>query len=850
MDSDLIMTSIYSDRIYGEQPVGLWSLDIDYLTMISPQDNNVLTWGGDPKESYVSYIQDRVPSYPGPGEVTRVYNNSNSLEVHNNDIISQASDSVDIGFWLYTQYSITGLEVSVIDSAGTAFAPTFIADGLAANKWHPITTTFPVASAVLPYGIKIEVSFADTSDHSFLIGQVLVGQEVGAALLTNGGSIPIVPPVESGLSYSGITQVVPVEEYGFGLDTGYAVVDEKLMAINRGIPMIYGDTTSTHLQPSESPAIVFPGKGVFHQSGKFRELTLETWIRVRNGQHPAEARVFGPLASNDGLWVKENTVCLVVGTQIVSFDVGDIFQPLLISIVFFGTDILLRVNGRDIGSVGYGTFPNSHNYNTDWIAFYCPVGFDSVEIGTVAIFPYAVSSMLSKRHFVWGQSVRINVSDAVSYNRPSARFYNSSKVVLSEPYKSVTTDQSEAVFGMDHQFKITSYQRKTILPLSALAQTRQDDGNRTLSKLDFIQFSASGSGHEYYVSIQKTSDKSSKILEDYPAPEPFAEGLITVTPGKAFTVRNKSLLEFDVKYPHLYSLNIFVVTTQTSLIAANDPVIAVSSVINDSFGDLGSNGDLRSIPFSKEDTYYVKNNPAKYCVGNDDGTALGLGNSGLDIIDGNVMVIGRRPQTFMGIQMWVKFTGHEGNLSLILDGNEVELSILSSGQSANLIIGQNDGDLSLTFYQDGHSVAVPRLFKGVWTSIGIALDSPIELETYPKLIIGQGLTYKSIILYGGENLSKLVAFRTWGQITDSQWDDFDEITWQEVLTLEAEAPTIDIGSLYRGIIGANRYVVGENPQNLFIVDNGMSVVMREIYTDADDSVSVSVPSWKTLGTYS
>lgn len=836
------MRSIYADRVYSEHPIGLWSVDAKYTSFIDRNDCDIFNWNDSAQaptvQNYIGYVRDRIPSYPGPGEVRQVVSTSDFIEIQRNNIIERTAQSLDVGFWVFSAFEVNNVEISLVGVE----APVAIAE-VYANRWTPVSVTFPVEDIDPPYGINIRFNYLDSSEHYVLIGSIMVGEEVGPSLLSDLGSIPIDPPPSTGLQYFDIQKVVPVKEYGFGLDTAYVVYDNQLMAKNQGIPMVYGDNSSTHLVSNENPCFIVPGKGTFHNSGKYRDLTLEFWTRVKSGG--IEARLIGPLASQDGIWISNSTICLVIGDNIVSHDVGDTFKPLLINVAFSGNSILLRINGDDIGSVPYSNFPSNDAYNTDWIGVYCP--FELAEIGPIAIFPYVVSSLLSKRHFIWGQATEINTNDTASFARPTAKYYNESKVILSEPLNEQDNIITSSRFGRSKTFLVSSYHQYGAIPLSSLSKTYKDAGDRTLSTLNFIQFSSSTQGHKYYLTIQSVRDKGLKAFADL-TKVPVTD-LAVLEPDKAQEVIDGSLVQLNVKYPHLYTIIVYVETERDSLMDLSDPEITLSSVAGNDFQEIGTVGNINAFGYRKEGPYYIKGNAAQYVIHNGDGSALALGNSGMDILYGGVQLTGRRLSTFMGLQLWVKFTGEEGSLTLELNNEVVNFDITSSTSSARLLLGDSTLDTTFTFYQDGIGTSSPRLFRDTWTSIGIALDEPVEMDKQPRLIINQGLTFKNIVFYGGDSLSKLVNFRTWGQLASLIWDDIDEMSWQEVFTLESSSPAMNIGRRYLGTIGANRFVVGDNDRKLHIVDDGVSIMSKAVLDENEQRLVLSVPSWKTVGQY-
>jgi len=131
----------------------------------------------------------------------------------------------------------------------------------------------------------------------------------------------------------------------------------------------------------------------------------------------------GPLWSTDGLYMENGSLILAVGDGLVTHNLSGADGPLLVTIVSTPQRITLLVNAEDVGSISPATrYPDSYNFNTDWIGLFATPDI-AVEFGTIAIYPYAVSPLLAKRRFVWGQGVlSLTKSDFVTFSRTYAKY--------------------------------------------------------------------------------------------------------------------------------------------------------------------------------------------------------------------------------------------------------------------------------------------------------------------------------------------------------------------------------------------------------------------------------------------
>lgn len=449
------MGSLYTDRVYGEHPIGLWSFSdhLTYLTLLSMADEDVSSWNDSSathvasSASYASFIRDRVPQFPGIGGAYKVEGETNGadnyIEVEKFSLITpdeiNLTENIDVGFWGFQSGLFDFFEIVLVDNTGaiatinpsapvedqTEYAPTRLT--MQSDTWVPLYATFPAPETsddVQELGVRIRAHYPSAGSYSFLLGGISVGQGRGSKIILEDGTNSYQPSKASGLQhYGGITQVVGIPEYGFGRDTAYVVNrDNKLLASNTGIPMVYGDNTSTSVLASDGPSVIFPGKGFLHETGRNSELSLEMWIRLGYTDN-VNRKIYGPLWSTDGLYLEGEHLCLHVGSNVVRYQLTGTDGPLLVDIVATKQRITLMVNAVEAGSVQHATkYPDSYNFNTDWIGVYS-YGDLSVEIGPVAIYPYVVSPLLAKRRFVWGQGVHtLTNADFVAFSRPYAKY--------------------------------------------------------------------------------------------------------------------------------------------------------------------------------------------------------------------------------------------------------------------------------------------------------------------------------------------------------------------------------------------------------------------------------------------
>lgn len=207
---------------------------------------------------------------------------------------------------------------------------------------------------------------------------------------------------------------IKANAYGLDNASGYyiASLEDVFYSKNGGIPMVYGASNITSIIPNDvesQPSLVIPGCGFLNNGGRFQDLTLEAWLRINSDSSPLH-RIMGPVASTDGLYVEGSFLILKIGKNVASHFISEWHRPMLIDIKVTSNRAGMIINGEDVLDLRYDipvTFPEIYDgsYEQDWIGFYAYSSIPVIEIDAVAIYPYAVSSVVAKRRFVYGQGV-------------------------------------------------------------------------------------------------------------------------------------------------------------------------------------------------------------------------------------------------------------------------------------------------------------------------------------------------------------------------------------------------------------------------------------------------------------
>lgn len=218
---------------------------------------------------------------------------------------------------------------------------------------------------------------------------------------------------------------------GISTNNGYYISSDStaanVAADNNGIPMVYGASNITNLYPiTDKPSLIIPGFGFLNDDGKDKNYTLEFWARITSSTHFPQ-RIVGPIGkfyettedtvgiqSTDGLYVNGPYLSLKVENFVKSHYVGEWDRPMLLQITYNSLSSSLILNGETVIVINH----DSTNFNLpqkttnagldqDWIGFYAYSNVSQIQLDCVAIYPYQMSEVKAKLHFVKGQSVEV-----------------------------------------------------------------------------------------------------------------------------------------------------------------------------------------------------------------------------------------------------------------------------------------------------------------------------------------------------------------------------------------------------------------------------------------------------------
>jgi hypothetical protein len=435
-------SNLYAEKVFAEHPTGLWALDdkADYVSLISEAQrdlSNSLKWtvtGGTVSvysqsvdEPFINSYVHRIVATPTSDESASIV--AVSDEIMNLEDLNAYLKTFSVGGYFYSESTyIAGFEIGYRyedSTSGNVITHLKNYDTIINNNWVFISETFDTPPEDSQIRLVFKINFIGGSgvEDAFLVNGLSFGQWSEEFSSTSLGVTPIDLPSSIALAPQ---KAVVARCYGLQeLDGYYLISDNMLKAKNLGIPIVYGTSSLTALYPNgANPSIIIPGLGFLNDSGKFKQYTLETWLRV-NAYTNDRKRIIGPIASNDGIYVDGPSIGLKIGNEYQTYYVGEWTRPMLVHLRLGKDTASLVINGQEVISFSYNPdlldFPDLilNEKDQDWIGFYAHEDVFPIDIDCVAIYPYVVPTAVTKRKFVFGQGVEIPENINTSYSGTS-----------------------------------------------------------------------------------------------------------------------------------------------------------------------------------------------------------------------------------------------------------------------------------------------------------------------------------------------------------------------------------------------------------------------------------------------
>jgi len=319
------------------------------------------------------------------------------------------------------------------------------------NSWIPIS--FTLKEAVTSQKLLISFSYYNPSPE-FYINGLTVGQDSEKFNGESFGQTLISLP--NNISTT-MTSGIETKSYGDQKYSAYYIGSGSVIyAKNTCIPMSFGSQNIMVVYPNDTanqPSFIFPGFGFLNQSGRYKELTIEALMRF-NVNTSTFKRVLGPLASTDGLYINNEFVMLKVGNSFESFYLSEPYSPALYDIQIGDGYANLLINGDkvismqiDNASLSLPAKLDGSSKSQDWIGIYAySTSVPSVEVDSIAIYPYRVSETLAKRRFIYAQGVSLPAIFNSSKSQTVVMDYTKSQYTTNHNYPKIDNAWEQATY--------------------------------------------------------------------------------------------------------------------------------------------------------------------------------------------------------------------------------------------------------------------------------------------------------------------------------------------------------------------------------------------------------------------
>lgn len=427
-----IKSNLYVEKVSSEHPIAVWMLNdqLDYISLITESERAIETTANwtvtnataslsttDPEN--VPFIDSHVTKIVGtvPGSTSNIliesdfYTNPAEFNIDQANVgmsgylyvDSAFSNSISFGYKYFNGVST----VEVISTQDITDADP--------NSWVFFSDTFDIPSTSATnvqviFKINVSPGGLTGADYTFYFNGITFGQwseefnksSLGLNLSDYSPPSGFIPGLD----------VVPAVPYGISSQNAYYIVDStNLYAKNFGVPIVYGSSNVTKLYYNSSgPSLVFPGYGFLNKKGKYNDYTAEMWVKI-NADTSEPHRIFGPVYSNDGLYIEGPFLTFVIGGQYSSHYVGEWYRPMLIHIRYIQNNLSVLLNGEQIINIPFIennlVLPDEFDGSTnqDWLGFYAHPDITPLEIDSFALYSYSVANEVAKRRWVWGQGV-------------------------------------------------------------------------------------------------------------------------------------------------------------------------------------------------------------------------------------------------------------------------------------------------------------------------------------------------------------------------------------------------------------------------------------------------------------
>ena len=441
-------SNLYAEKIFSEHPIAMWALDdqLDFLSLISDSKRDISktspnpdawTISGGTKEANLSIANEPLIDTPTATVMPILgLQQTHTIQLVSSGIISPTQMDPSLETFSVSAYVFADTETILSYEIG------YTHDGLASpvlrkfdsqieGRWGLISETFQIPATLNPLKIVIRITHTniggEADTYKFYVNGITFGQWSEEFVATSSGIFGEALPTTVPFSYSAI----PAKSYGLQDLDGYYFTNSvgSLTAKNSGVPIVYGSSNVTRLLPNgNDPSLIIPGQGVLNESGRYREYTVEMWLRI-DSKATTATRVFGPIGSDDGIYVDGPFIKLKIGNSVGTHPISEWYRPMLLDLKILENSASLLINGEQVIELSYLTsdiflppkniVQSGTEKDNDWLGFYASENVPSLDVDCVAIYSYLVPAVVAKRRFAYGQAVEFPENANSSYGGTS-----------------------------------------------------------------------------------------------------------------------------------------------------------------------------------------------------------------------------------------------------------------------------------------------------------------------------------------------------------------------------------------------------------------------------------------------
>jgi hypothetical protein len=424
------ISNLYAARIFAEHPIALWALDdnFDYISLLSESYKNLENWELENLEVFSNSIPENLPikeEFSGIFTINSasagLSGSATSLPINTINDLDPDKATISINAFVYdVEGFIESFDIGFIINGSASFSNF---SNIEIKNWKKIFYTLKVPKENVDLYPFIKVYYKDPQVESggqfnFAINAISVGQWSELFHYENTGvtSEPIdnqdilsIIEGKTSLPTLDISAVI-ADSYGIAdpLNGYYILEKNRMLSTNNRLPMTFGATNITNIKYplyGNIPSLVFPGVGFLNEGGRYNELTAEFWLRCyTNVRTPL--KIFGPLSSDDGLYIEKEFITIKIGLYAQSYFVGKWYRPMLIDFRYSPENVSLLINGDLV--IELSIDQNKINFpdlTKNYLGFFGNENIYPFDLDAFAIYPYLVQEQVAKRRFVYAKGV-------------------------------------------------------------------------------------------------------------------------------------------------------------------------------------------------------------------------------------------------------------------------------------------------------------------------------------------------------------------------------------------------------------------------------------------------------------